>query len=167
MARRLERSSPGSVLNAILDSEAVLVPMPRAGFLRKGDLWPALRIAEALVDHGLASRVAPIIFRTRAVRRSSISPGSSRLWPDQHYDSMGVEPKLGKPPSLVVLVDDVVTRGATLLGAAARLTEVFPAADLLGFAMVRTIKPTENLKSIEDPRHGVITWKPGWIERDP
>lgn len=120
----------------------------------------AQRIADALVARGFGSRVAPFVRRTKAVSQSSTSPGPRRLWPDQHYDSMAVEPTLDSPP-LVVLVDDVVTRGSTLLGAAARLAEAFPKAELRGFAVVRTKKRDEFFDRIRDPRVGWIDWDPG------
>ena len=167
IARRMESQVPGSILEGFLDPQAVLVPMPRSGLQQRGQMWPALRIAEALMAHGFGSRVAPLVVRTQSVRRSSASLGPSRLWPDQHYDSMEVQPMIGEVPSLLLLVDDVVTRGATLLGAAGRLADAFPGADLRGFAVVRTIKPGEALKRIIDPRVGDIAWRPGWITREP
>jgi hypothetical protein len=167
VARRMTEEVPGSALDGFLDSEAVLVPMPRSGLMRSGDLWPAFRIAEALVAHGFAASVSPVISRSGAVRRSSTAAGADRLWPDQHYDSMEVARTLGAIPGLIVLVDDVITRGATLLGAASRLAEAFPDTELRGFAAVRTIGPGEVLERIANPVVGEITWKPGWISRDP
>ncbi len=167
IAQRMQQLVPGSALEAYLDAEAVVVPMPRAGLMEAGALWPGLRIAEALVAQGFGSRVAPCVTRATPVHRSSTAPGSRRLWPDQHYNSMSVEQTLGEAPRSIVLVDDVVTRGATLLGAAGRLAEAFPEANLRGFAVVRTIKQEESLERIIDPRVGRIEWKPGWINRDP
>lgn len=167
IARRLEEAVPGSVLERILRPEALLVPVPRSGLLRKGDLWPSLRIAEALRACGFGTSVAPLVVRSYGVRSSATAPGTHRLWPDQHYDSMQIDRALVEPPRAIVLVDDVVTRGATILGAAARLAETFPEVEILGFAVVRTVKPGSPLERIREPCVGVIDWRPGWIERDP
>lgn len=167
VARRISQAVPGSALEGFLDADAVLVPMPRSGLIRSGDLWPALQLAQALVACDLAATVSPLVTRSRAVRRSSTAPGEARLWPDQQYDAMEVAQTLAAFPELVVLVDDVITRGATLLGAASRLAEAFPDAELRGFAAVRTIGRGKALEHITDPVVGRITWTPGWISRDP
>jgi orotate phosphoribosyltransferase len=43
-----------------------------------------------------------------------------------------------KAPDRVLLVDDVITRGATLIAAAARLREAFPDVSIQAFALART-----------------------------
>lgn len=42
-------------------------------------------------------------------------------------------------PDEILLVDDVVTRGATLLGAANKLVDAYPNARISTFAAIRTI----------------------------
>jgi gamma-glutamylcysteine synthetase len=56
----------------------------------------------------------------------------------------------------IVLVDDVVTRGATLLGAANRLTEAFPNVRIRAFAAMRTMTPPLVFRAINDPCIGTI-----------
>lgn len=68
----------------------------------------------------------------------------------------------------LVLVDDVVTRGSTLLGCALALRDVYPQAEVEGFAVARTLKRDERVPaSAIQPVVGTIEWRPGWIERDP
>lgn len=46
------------------------------------------------------------------------------------------------------LVDDVITRGATLLGSASRLCEAFPDIPIRAFAVLRTVSNPEEFSSI-------------------
>jgi len=55
------------------------------------------------------------------------------------------------------LIDDVVTRGATLLGAANRLAESYPDAQIAAFAALRAIGNPAEFKSVNNPVKGVIT----------
>ena len=66
-----------------------------------------------------------------------------------------------------MLVDDVVTRGATLIGAASRLVEVFPHARVRAFAILRTVSNTDQLAQIVDPVVGRITLRDGETYREP
>ena len=53
-----------------------------------------------------------------------------------HYDSLDVEPAADVCGDLV-LIDDVVTKGRTLLAAAWRLQEAFPQARVRAFALLQ------------------------------
>ena len=64
----------------------------------------------------------------------------------------------------IVILDDIVTRGSTLIAAAARLAEVYPKATIRAFALARTKKMTEG---IEEPCIGTITAPRGRPRRDP
>ena len=70
-----------------------------------------------------------------------------------------------KTPAL--LVDDVVTKGRTLLAAAARLHEAFPNADLRAFALVRTMGFLPQLERLLEPCEGIIRWAGGDARREP
>ena len=63
------------------------------------------------------------------------------------------------PPDDLVLVDDIVTRGATLMGAANRLLEVFPNARISAFVAMRTISESTEFTNIYDPRIGTIHYR--------
>jgi hypothetical protein len=110
--------------------ETVLVPVPRASLMQKDSLWPSLNIARALEKNGLGEcRV--LLRRVKPIRRSSLVPAERRPKPLEHYESMSVEKMLTVPTS-VVLVDDILTRGHTFLGAAWRLQEAFPETRIVG-----------------------------------
>ena len=67
----------------------------------------------------------------------------------------------------LTLVDDVITRGRTLLAAAGRLREAFPEAQVRAFALLRTLAPEESLRRILDPCEGEVRWLSGDARRRP
>ena len=67
----------------------------------------------------------------------------------------------------VVLIDDVVTKGRTLLAAATRLQEAFPEADIRAFALLRTQGLIPGVQRLLDPCKGEIRWKAGDAHRNP
>jgi phosphoribosylpyrophosphate synthetase len=56
----------------------------------------------------------------------------------------------------ILLIDDIVTRGATFLGAANRLIDALPHAHIRAFAIMRTISEPSAFVHIRDPRIGTI-----------
>jgi hypothetical protein len=56
-------------------------------------------------------------------------------------------------PEEIVLVDDLVTKGATIAGAAARLMEAYPGVSIRAFAISRTRWEFDRL---EDPHVGEV-----------
>ena len=55
-----------------------------------------------------------------------------------------------------LLIDDVVTRGATLLAAAARLKATSPSARVRAFAVMRTVSNPEEFSALFSPVAGKI-----------
>lgn len=84
-----------------------------------------------------------------------------------HYDSFRVNPDLDRPRSLTI-VDDVVTRGDTLLAAASRVKEGYPDAEFRVFAVVRTMGFVTDIDRIVDPAVGALVLVPGGrVQRRP
>jgi adenine/guanine phosphoribosyltransferase-like PRPP-binding protein len=83
-----------------------------------------------------------------------------------HFETMSVESVL-VPPERITVVDDVVTKGATLLAAASRLAEAFPDAEVRAFAILRTMGKVEDIEKIFDPCKGVLTWRGSDVDREP
>lgn len=166
--RMKEELPPPTALGSILTPEAVLVPVPRSAPLTRGALWPALRIAEALVRQGFGSRVEGILERTDPVARSAAGfSASDRPTPELHHQTMAVKNLKAGPADEVVVVDDVVTRGSTLLGAASLLMEAIPCRRIAGFAVVRTMSELEDVPSMIAPCLGTITYRGGRLVREP
>ena len=138
-ARHIKEHRRVKGVRGILGPDAALVPMPRSSPVVTGGLWPAKLLAQALVKVDLGERVLELLERTAAVRRSSTAPKGKRPAPQQHFDSFVVKPLGIYEPEQIVVVDDVVTSGATMLAALSRLMDAFPDVPISGFAFVRTM----------------------------
>lgn len=57
---------------------------------------------------------------------------------DQHLRSLTVQRVL-MPPSRLLLVDDVVTSGTTMMACARKLSEAFPGVPVGGFSLARVL----------------------------
>jgi len=68
---------------------------------------------------------------------------------------------------LLCLIDDVITKGATLLCAATRLQQTFPEADVFAFTLVRTLGFVEDIDSIVAPAVGTVTLRGDEAVREP
>lgn len=133
----------------------VLVPAPKSARARPGSLWVPQRLACSMEKHGLGVR-AECLVRETAVPKSATSPPRKRPKPRDHYASMKVTDILDDPPGRIVIVDDVITRGSTLIGAANKLAEAFPNARIRGLAALRTISNPDEFKDVFDPCVGTI-----------
>ena len=137
------------------NSNTILVPTPKSSLLKPDTLWVPRRITTALINNGLGKTSEECLERVIALPKSSKSIPVNRPKPLQHYESMRVK-KLLFDPEEIVLVDDVVTRGATILGAVNRLAEVFPNTRIRAFAVMRTMSNPEEFSEIVDPCVGTI-----------
>ena len=125
------------------------------------------RICEALQAEGLGRAVLPCLERVVAVQKSAQAPTGGRPKPQQHRDSLRVVPTLDQPAT-IVLVDDVVTKGATFLAGAALLRAAFPQAQVSCFALFRTMGLVAEIEGIVAPVLGSIRADAtGRVERDP
>ncbi|HEX3848418.1 MAG TPA: phosphoribosyltransferase [Steroidobacteraceae bacterium] len=147
------------------DRGGILVPVP-GSIQRAGARWIAERIAHALIEEGLGDATWPVLRRVSAVRKSATAIGGTRSSVRVHYGSLAVTGS-GCRPRRVLLVDDVVTRGRTLLAAAARIHEAFPGTEVRAFALVRTIGLMSRLSRVMEPCTGEIGWWRGDARRRP
>lgn len=153
------------LLMALFAEEALLVPVP-ASAPGNDKPWAALRLALALRDVGLAHAVWVGLRRRYAVRKSATAPGHARPSVPEHCESFLVVPA---PTTIrrIVLVDDVITKGRTLLAAAARLQAAFPHADIRAFALIRTVGFRQRVDCQIEPCQGVVRWAGGDARREP
>jgi hypothetical protein len=157
IARTIEENRSTLPFVSLFQSDTVLVPIPRSSLLGKDYLWVPQRIANALVRRGFGSRAIPCLIRTRAVLKSAYVPASQRPTPTQHYDSIAIQGDLSAPND-IVLVDDIVTRGSTIMGAANRLLDAFPSARIGAFAAIRTISSPLSFRQLYSPVFGTINY---------
>jgi predicted amidophosphoribosyltransferase len=143
----------------------VLVPVPGSAPKTRGT-WVAAELAQALVQQGLGAMTWPGLRRVRAVRKSATAAQGARPSVASHYDSFQVDPPTFHPAS-VVLIDDVVTRGRTLLAAASRVREAIPGVQIRAFALLRTMGLVGGVHHLLDPCRGEIIWTEGDARRIP
>lgn len=158
IAQRLyeRRSSP--VFNGFFGPEVVAVPVPSSSLKKPGSLWIPLELATELKEAGLVGEVEELALRTSALPKSATSSPKERSRAIDHYGSIEVAPKLlGSRP--ILLVDDVLTRGATMLGVAGRVLETYPESPVFGFAAMRAISDPKDFKGLVSPERGWIYLK--------
>lgn len=101
-----------------------LIPAPKSSLMKPGSLWVPQRLAAALAGAGLGKAVLPCLERVTPVEKAALSPPGKRPTPKTHVETLRVVPGLAATPEIVV-VDDVVTTGAMLLGSASLLGRPF------------------------------------------
>jgi hypothetical protein len=148
-----------------LDAAPVWVPVPGSGPAGRGQRPVAEQLAEALVRAGVGRDVWAGLCRRQAVRKSATSCRGKRPTVGAHVESFGIA--MGTPPPRVVLIDDVVTKGRTLMAAAMRLHDAFPETDIRAFALLRTMGRVEGIERLVDPCIGIIRFRAGDAHREP
>ena len=160
-----ELCAPSRPFARVFAPQAWLVPVP--GCAPRSTLsTPACQLAMALRAFGLGRQVWPGLLRRMAVPRSATALQGQRPSVRQHYESFAVDLAGGGLPDAIVLIDDVITHGRTLLAAAARLRSELPHADVRAFAMVRTLGFLGRLDRVLAPCVGVVYWT-GDARREP
>jgi predicted amidophosphoribosyltransferase len=168
VARRLQQELGGSPIEHLFHDRVTLVPTPKSSILLRNALWPAQRLCNAIAAAGLANSVLECLQRSVAVRKSAFAPRGERPTPQTHFESMEVRGALATATDEILVVDDIVTKGATLLAAVSLVGAALPQATVRGFAVVRTKGFVQDIESIVEPRAGTIVltaW--GEAQRDP
>lgn len=155
IAQTVERDMMKLPFASFFNSKPILVPIPSSSLSKPDTLWVSDRLAKALVKMGLGQRVVPCLERVRALPKSATSAAANRPKAAEHYDSMEVQKILSEPEE-IILVDDVVTRGATLIGAANKLADAFLNAHIIAFVAMRTISNPAEFRKIYSPVRGTI-----------
>lgn len=154
------------VLAKFFDGAGVFVPVPGSAPTKQGVPSVAVDLAAALVREGLGAGIWPGLVRRSAVSKSSTAAAGARPTVAQHYESLALAP-IAYAPNQFLLIDDVVTRGRTLLAAASRLREAYPNARIRAFALLRTMGYVRDLQRLLDPCVGEIRFKCGDAHRNP
>jgi hypothetical protein len=165
-ARRLADELSASPLRGLFLGDPLLVPVPRSSRSVEGGIWPAFNIAAALVRHGIGAALLPCLTRVNAVPKSAFAAAGTRPKPGEHFESIECRSMVTDRPPLC-LIDDVITKGATLLGAASRLQQTFPQANISAFALVRTLGFVEDIERIVEPAVGTVSLRGDEAVREP
>jgi hypothetical protein len=153
-------------LRNLFNERTLLVPIPQYPTNTRASLWVARRLAFTLQEAGLGEEVWTGLRRMKAVEKSAVAWMWQRPTVKEHYQSFTVLPS-SKQPSDIVLVDDVITKGRTLVAAAMRVHEAFPTAVIRAFVLVRTMGFVRDVERLYDPCEGVIRWNGRDAYRDP
>lgn len=166
-----QQVTDSSPLTGFLCSSNVLVPIPGSARSGTGTVPVAEHLATALIEEGLGQGMWKGLQRIRAVRKSATAAPGARPTVANHYDSFAIEAadleEVTRLPQRVVLIDDVVTKGRTLLAAATRVQEAFPDAEIRAFALLRTMGLIQGIDRLLDPCVGEIRWRAGDAYRNP
>ena len=139
MARRVRLLYDDATFADFFGPDTVLMPVPGSTPRRdENTLWVGERICRVLLAEGLANAVMPNVRRVRQVPKSAYQTPGNRPNARTHYNSIAVDAELLNP-ARILLVDDIVTKGSTLLACASRASEAFPQAEIRAFPMVRTM----------------------------
>ena len=160
-----QQMEPAAVLAGFFLADDLLVPVPRSA-PRVGGTWAASELARALVEAGVGSTMWPGLHRISAVRKSATAAKGRRPSVGRHFDSFRLEPPEIRPRR-VVIIDDVITKGRTLLAAAARVREALPETQIRAFALLRTMGFISDLRGLLEPCRGEIRWMRGDARRIP
>ena len=147
---------------AYLDRAAVLVPVPASVPRTMDETHVSAGIAAALVHCGIGADVRELLVRAVPVRKSATAPIGARPSVAEHFASLRIIQAPVEPAVAgLVLVDDVVSRGRTLLAAACRLRERFPQTPIVALALMRTLGYVTALPRLAAPCAGEIRWRRG------
>lgn len=159
VAETIQRNISTLPFASYFQPNTILIPTPKSSLMREGSLWVPDRLATALVARGLGKEVARCLVRVEPVPKAALSVASARPTAAPHYETMHVQGRISEPDE-IALIDDIVTRGATLLGAANRVADVFPRARIRAFAAMRTISNPVEFAKEYDPIVGEIRIRP-------
>ena len=137
-----ERGELPAEMLSLLDVD-ILVPAPPSAEMKTRDaVWPARSLAEDLLAAGFGRWTAPLVTRVKAVEKLTKAGSEHRRPQAVHLPTMmvlGGLPMDAPPRPRFLVVDDVITSGATVLAAATRLIEAYPRASVAAFAGFRVI----------------------------
>lgn len=167
IAKKIQQQIAALPFGQFFQPNTILVPVPKSSLMQPGTLWVPKRIANALVAVGIGRQVSDCLIRAEPVAKAASCSSSQRPTVEQHYESTTAQGTLSSPDE-IVLVDDVVTRGATLLGCANRLADAFPECRIRAFAAMRTISNSDEFENVYSPCNGTIDrWASGDTFRRP
>jgi predicted amidophosphoribosyltransferase len=168
VANRIKTNLERLSFSDYFGTDVFLVPVPGSSLMKQGDLWVPENICKALEEQGLGITF-PCLERVKKVPKSAFCKCNERPKPEEHYESIKTKKLIihMQNPSKIVLVDDLITRGSTILGCINRLKEVYPKAEMRGFAIMRTISNINDFNDIEDPCIGTVEYKENNLWRQP
>jgi len=140
--------------NSFFKPNTVLVPIPGHAVLQKDSLWVPHQIASAIERKGLG-KISPYLYRYQTIQQSYRSQ-HQRPTAQEQYNSIATRDKDLFEPEEILLIDEVITQGATILGCANLLRDIFPKSNIQAFAAVRVISDAINFEKFYKPCEGTV-----------
>ena len=136
----------------LFGDDVVVVPAPgHAPRLSPDQFWATLFLADAIVKT-LGGNVQSYLERREVVKKAAYAKPEERPTFRNHLNTIQCVGPTGLfAPDRITVVDDVITRGATLAACVCLLEQAYPSAEVRAFAVVRTLRNTEALNRIMDP----------------
>ena len=154
-------------LREYLTSEVILVPVPSSSPLHEPkSFWSSRELARSMVEAGLGKEVIVALERVKAVPKSAFALPGERPSIRDHLESLEVVKSIPEGTS-VVLVDDILTKGATMFSCASLLSENVRRLTLHAFALIRTQGFVDEISKTIDPSVGLIDFRENEIFREP
>ena len=150
----------------IFGTDRIAIPVPKSAPRHKDSLWVPLEIANALRDEGLVADVSECLERVKRVNRSSTAGRGNRPSPIDHFNTIQFDLMNNFGDSGVILVDDVITRGSTIVGCTALILDAVPGVDMKAFTMLRTMG-LGNFHAVKDSCEGAIQGSQYSCDRTP
>ena len=168
IAQRIKNELNDLPFKNFFGEDVYLVPVPGHSLRREGSLWIAENLAKALESQGLG-KVFSCLERIQKVQKSAYCRGKDRPKPMDHYNTIRIKSlmKHMQAPKRIVLIDDLITRGSTMLGCVNVLKDAYPTASMMGFAVMRTISDISLFKDIKDPQVGTVEYRNANLWREP
>ena len=142
--------------NQFFHNGTVLIPIPSSNPDLPPEDWPSTLIAEQMVTQRLAMGIEAVLRRSTKIRKSAVSAPKERPNPEDHAKTLNCLEAQSNLPLQITLIDDVFTRGATLLGAAKVMKQAFPNAMIQAFTLFWTCRRYERLKTMNMPVTGTL-----------
>ncbi len=161
-----QQSEESAQLGGFFCPRDVLVPVPGSRPAAAPAASITAQLADAMVQEGLGCATWIALRRIKPVPKSGTAMPGARPSVRTHYDSFLADCCQAAPRG-VLLIDDVITKGRTLLAAASRLQEAFPGARIRAFALLRTLGRLDTLEQLILPCRGEIRWRGGDARRSP
>lgn len=149
------------------EDRPILVPIPSSSLPPPEEpyWWPARELAHVLLRFGLGRDVIPLLRRKTSIPKAALGgPRNAHA----HRDSLDIV-AAALPSTRIVLVDDVITSGASMMGCALRIAAGLPGLEpSVGFAAMRTVSAPGDFVAILSPTDGEITlYASGNCHREP
>jgi hypothetical protein len=123
-------------LHALFGPGHVIVPAPGHALNQPGKS-PLGLLAERMAAAGLGMGFEDVIKRKVAVPKMSLQPAGQRFGHAQHRETMEAK-AISTPASTILVIDDVVTSGATLYAACLAISDANPGVKVKAFGVSRT-----------------------------